>query len=343
MAHFQFGDTVSYDDKIRGWCLTVNNWTENDLELLKNCSYTYIVIGNEIAPDTKTPHLQVYLYFKNARSFPSVKKISPRAHIMRQYANSTADQNRIYCSKECLLFEDGEMPKQGKRTDIDNCRELAKTTNRIRPVILAASSIQGIRIAEKYLEYFEPVRTWEPKVEWFYGRSGSGKSYTAYQTFKPFPNETYTCMDTAQWFQGYDGHRKVIIDDMRGDFTKLHCLLRLLDENAYRVQNKGGSRQFLADHIIITSIFHPAEVFSNSPEEPLEQLIRRIDNIQEFTTVYKKPTQKKISDYDKSWSTNVETPWQTKLQEKFNAASENAMSNVEEVSDSENSLEMSLE
>ena len=41
--------------------------------------------------------------------------------------------------------------------------------------------------------------------------------------------DIYTCLDNYKFWEGYDGHDNVIIDDIRGDFCKFHQLLKLLD------------------------------------------------------------------------------------------------------------------
>jgi len=117
----------------------------------------------------------------------------------------------------------------------------------------------------------------KPYVEWYYGSTGTGKSKKAYEILG---DECYTCLSTGKWFDGYDAHENVLIDDMRKDFMKFHELLRLLDRYAMRVECKGGTRQFVAKHIIITSCYHPKEMFET--REDIQQLLRRIDIIENF-------------------------------------------------------------
>lgn len=81
--------------RARGWCLTINTYNTGDIEDLKNCEAETIVFQSEIGKNG-TQHLQCVLYFKNARSFKSIKKMFPRAHI-EQCRNLTASTN--YCSK----------------------------------------------------------------------------------------------------------------------------------------------------------------------------------------------------------------------------------------------------
>eukprot|EP00955_Chlamydomonas_euryale_P096662 365026-Chlamydomonas_euryale.AAC.1 len=51
-----------------------------------------------------------------------------------------------------------------------------------------------------------------PEVRWYWGESGSGKTRAAHEWLGP---DTYTCMDNIKWFQGYDRHECVLIDDFR--------------------------------------------------------------------------------------------------------------------------------
>ena len=63
------------------------------------------------------------------------------------------------------------------------------------------------------------------------------------------------------------------------DFCKFHELLNLLDRYPYRVECKGGSRQFTSKTIVITTPLSPEETWENRTSEDLGQLLRRIDNI----------------------------------------------------------------
>lgn len=67
----------------RNWCFTINNpdekdqiILENSLEMECNAFVWQLEEGEE-----KTEHIQGCLKFENARSFNSVKKLLPRAHI----------------------------------------------------------------------------------------------------------------------------------------------------------------------------------------------------------------------------------------------------------------------
>jgi hypothetical protein len=84
--------------------------------------------------------------------------------------------------------------------------------------------------------------------------------------------------DGTKWFQGYDAHEELVLDDFRAGNMKFNYLLKLIDRYQLRVETKGGYRQILAKTIYISSIQHPKEVY-NLPDEPIAQLLRRIDLI----------------------------------------------------------------
>lgn len=283
--------------KYQNYSFTWNNYTNDTIALLADLDCEYIVYGKEVGA-SGTPHLQGYVRFKNERSEKAVRKVFLGANIDPTISNSGSIE---YCQKgeqpheeweqqktagpnyglNADVYERGKKPAgQGKRSDLDAVRDLLKENPKMRKVVDIASSYQSVKMAEQILKYKEAPRNWECEVYWFWGSTGSGKSRTAFEICDP--DDTYVCMSTAKWFDGYDGHSDVIIDDMRKDFCKFHELLRLLDRYAYKVETKGGTRQFRAKRIFITSCFSPQVLFST--REDINQLLRRIKEIRLFGT-----------------------------------------------------------
>lgn len=86
--------------KHRAYCLTLNNYTEQDLDQwnrhfkVKGKNW---IIGKEIGEE-KTPHLQAYIQYKSPRSFDKIKSLFRKAHI--ECAKGSPKDNWIYCSKD---------------------------------------------------------------------------------------------------------------------------------------------------------------------------------------------------------------------------------------------------
>ena len=260
----------------RAWCFTVNNPV--DIEYDDSAGSRYLIVGDEVGEEG-TPHHQGYIYFDRVKSFAQMKELLPDgAHIER--AQGSPQQNKDYCSKENVLVEIGELPVQGRRTDFERVREAVEAGETIDDIIEHATSYQSIRSAEIILRYREPQRDWEPEVHWIWGVTGSGKTKFCMEEAP----EAWWSGKSLRWWDGYDAHEDVVIDDFRGDFCTFHELLRILDRYPYRVETKGGSRSLLAKRIFITCPMHPLQVY-NVPTENKLQLIRRINEITKLDLV----------------------------------------------------------
>lgn len=168
------------------------------------------------------------------------------------------------------------MPHQGSRTDLDVMRDKLRESPKMSEVVEVAQSYQAVKMAEAWLKYKEAPRQWLMRVEWYYGPTGSGKTRAAAEAMP----DAFWALETNKWWDGYDAHENVVIDDMRGDFAKFHSLLRLLDRYPFRIEVKGSTRQFRAKRVIVTSQYHPREIYST--REDIQQLLRRIHVIREY-------------------------------------------------------------
>jgi len=192
-------------------------------------------------------------------------------------------QNIAYCSKDEDYFEFGEKPAQGSRTDIKEVQEKIKNNVPINEIIFEATSYQSARHAELLMKYQPMPKAQKRNIFWYYGKSGSGKTRKA---IEESGDNYYITMNTLKWWDGYMGQKYIIVDDFRKDFCTFHELLRILDRYPYRVNVKGSTLwiQPSTEYIIITSCFHPKDVYET--REDVEQLLRRIDKIVHFTRKY---------------------------------------------------------
>lgn len=257
----------------RAYCFTINNYTDDDLAQLHQAAdeAQYVIVGKEVG-ENGTHHLQGYIYYKDAKTFTSVKKKLTRAHI--EVSKGSPEDNKRYCSKQEVYLEKGTLPKQGARTDIEKVVVDLKDGANMRCIVDKARSMQSIKMAEVWLKYHEEPRTWKPEVRWYHGSTGSGKTKAAREWLQ---DDVYTVMDSIKWWEGYDKHENVLIDDFRKDFCKFHQLLKLLDRYEYKVETKGGSRQLLAKKIAITAPYPPEDIYDT--REDVNQLVRRIDQV----------------------------------------------------------------
>lgn len=94
------GNTKPSSNRGRRWCMTINNYDEKNytrtLEYfaVKKCQY---IVAKEVG-ESGTPHLQIYVEYKNPIAFNTLKKIFPRAHISK--SRGTREHNLKYCTKE---------------------------------------------------------------------------------------------------------------------------------------------------------------------------------------------------------------------------------------------------
>lgn len=263
----------------RGWCFTTNNYDDESIERLDDVSTVsrYLIYGYEEAPSTGTPHLQGYIYFENAKTFSKIQKILPKgSHI--EVAKGNALENRNYCIKDQNFKEYGTVPDQGKRSDIEIVKEEIKSGRGMREIIEIASNYQTLKTAEMVLKYKENKRNWKPYVLWIHGESGSGKTRAAYELLADAYRKSNS---TGKWWDGYDAHENVIIDDVKDMSKEMYShLLEILDRYDCRVEVKGGSRQFLGKKIIVTSLLSPKEMYSQFNDA--KELLRRIDEIKVY-------------------------------------------------------------
>jgi len=277
--------------KFRAACFTINNYTEEDVRHLTSeaANLTYLVFQREVGNEGGTPHLQGYAYAPNPKTLAGWKRsISQRAHI--EAARGNGAQNREYCTKDETRepgtepYEYGTLPTQGARSDLAavyrrvvegaSLKELAEESP--GDVIRYYRGIQAVQ------QLHVPSRRHKTTVAWFYGPTGTGKSLEASTRFP----DAYWKMGSSKWWDGYSGEAAVIIDDYRRDLCTFAELLRLFDRYPMRVEYKGGSAQFVARNIIVTTPKSPRETWEGRTDEELGQLLRRIDEVRYFPALF---------------------------------------------------------
>lgn len=99
--------------RARRWCFTINNPQEEDRDKITGIRGTkYLIYGNEIAPETGTPHLQGYIVFNQPKAFKTLQNHVPRAHWEKAKKGHAA--NVRYCTKSNDIYEMGDRPHDEK-------------------------------------------------------------------------------------------------------------------------------------------------------------------------------------------------------------------------------------
>lgn len=272
--------------RARGFCFTINNYTEEDIVTCLACidSCVYSVIGFEEGSEKHTPHIQGYGYWKNARTIKAVSKDMPRAHI--EIARGNAEQNRTYCIKSGEFNEFGTMPKQGKRTDLEQFKDAIFDGDSKKKLIddhtgCMAKYDRFYKTCRNIVLEEEAKKMIPPEVTVIIGDAGAGKTRMVYDNHNIddiYKIDMGDGSDGSLWWDGYDGQDIILIDDFNNDI-KLGYMLRLLDRYPMRLQVKGGITYRCATKIYITTNLEINQWYPNCQSRHGEAIRRRIHNI----------------------------------------------------------------
>lgn len=216
-------------------------------------------------------------------------------------AKGTSPQNEHYCSKpvaecHCVHCKDAPPPLEGPyrygvcpqasgdRTDLVILRDAVKSGKRKRELIeddaLLPTYAKHMKLAHMAQSLYPPPPK-AKKVVLLYGPSGCGKTRLVYETHTL--EDLYAKpVDDKFWFDGYDQHPTVLLDDFAGRVSKLSLvnLLRLLDRYPIQLPFKGGYVWFSPDTIYLTSNIHPRNWYEWVGREPqYPALSRRITEV----------------------------------------------------------------
>lgn len=294
---------VDLGKKSRRWAFTINNYTKDDIKIVKSLDADYCIYGYEVG-DNGTPHIQGYCQYKStSRRLGEMKKRLPRAHL--EVALGSPEQNIEYCKgyhggklkaeEENEYHEKGDPPAQGKRSDLESVKDDLKTKPMCEVVDNHFNTfLKYGRMMKEYRLIMQKHRTEPPIVEWVYGPTGIGKSRYAYTK-----SDSVYIKDQTPWWDLYDQEDVIVIDDFDGKWP-FRDLLRLLDRYPYQGQIKGGYVKINSKYIIITCDRTMEDVYDGIlSEHEMSQLKRRISIVKQIKGVEKdsvKPDVKKVKE-----------------------------------------------
>lgn len=247
----------------RNFTFTHNNYDNTELEDQLECKY--IIYGKEVA-STGTPHLQGFVSFETLKSLNQVIKLLPGCHVEIAIAPESAIE---YCKKDGDFTERGmfatskQKGKKGAEKEKlrwDEARQLAKE-----------GRFEEIQ-TELYMRYRSTIhaiyRENRPKPEiidgemeheWIHGEAGCGKSSTARKE-----NPGAYIKDLTKWWDHYEDEEVAIIDDVDKYDVKFARMLKLwCDRFPFQAEMKGGTKLIRPRKIVITSQYHPDEIWED--------------------------------------------------------------------------------
>ena len=267
----------------RNWCLTLNNFTPEEEEILKEPKeWIKFVVYQVEKGESGTVHLQGYIETNGGVRMSKMKRMLERGH-WEQRLGSRA-QALTYCSKEdsrvrgpyLIGLSQEELTsflnKTPKSTDLNLIKDKIKNGASELDVADAhfGSWVRYYKAFERYRCLNTKKRTTIDKVIIIVGPTGTGKSRFC---MEQYPNAYWK--QRSNWWCGYSGESTIIIDEFYG-WLPFDVLLRLCDRYPLLLETKGGQCQCVATTIVITSNHHPGTWYKNSY---VESLYRRFTNI----------------------------------------------------------------
>ncbi|AXR86430.1 replicase [Bamboo rat circovirus] len=281
MAQAQVEARALKGKSCRRWCFTINNYTAAEEEAVKSLApeAKYLICGREKG-ENGTPHLQGFVNLKKTSRMAGLKqKLGGRGHF--EPARGDDCSNKDYCSKGGdILIESGEPQSKGKRNDLHSaidCLREGKSLKRVAAEHPEAFVKYHRGLSQLLLMHPDMAtpRNFKTEVFVYCGSPGCGKSRLVMERAP----EAYW-KPRGKWWDGYDGHADVVLDDFYG-WLPFDEMLRICDRYPLRVETKGGTVNFIAKRLFITSNQLPHEWYREDIGNK-DALYRRITELYQW-------------------------------------------------------------
>lgn len=296
------------DTKSRKYQLTFNNPSEHAdthesiNNRMKELSYLYYCLCDEIGEKEKTPHTHLYFVCKNAVHFTKVKKLFPTAHI--ESAKGSSSDNRDYIRKEGKYeksakketnipetFEEyGEMP-------LDKSEKNATVSSQVLQMI--KDGCANTEIIDKFPSYFSKIshldkmrqeyldekfgnERREVEVVYIYGNTGTGKTRHVLDMY----GYRNVCKITnySHPFDNYKNQDVILFDEFR-DSIPISDMLQYLDCYPCLLPARYADKVACFTKVYIVSnipLEKQYEYTQKTEAETWNAFIRRINRIYKF-------------------------------------------------------------
>ncbi len=251
----------------RNVCFTLNNPV--DMVMFDDEEMEYLVYQEEIS-ESGTYHLQGYCEFKNRPRQNKAKALLGGNEVHLEPRRGTQKQAIDYCKKDDSRvahtepYEEGTPRTQGKRMDLEGFKNEVMEGARLRDLL---DDHWGV--IARYPKFYQtlmalnrPIRPDDANIHvtLHYGDTGLGKTRAVMDEFGANPEFYRTPLTNGtMWFDGFDGHKIVLLDDFGGSTShvSLCFVLRLLDRYPVVVPSKGGHTWWLPDAVHVTTNLLP--------------------------------------------------------------------------------------
>lgn len=282
----------------RSFCFTYNNPThtyEEFRDALMALPFVRYFVYQRERGESGTEHYQGYIEFSKTVTWTGLRAIAPMHVELRRGSRSQA---RDYCMTDDKAGEQLAEPLEwgrwelapGRRSDLAEAAQAVLDGTSLAEIAREhpATFVRNYR-GLGVLALFRPNDTRTPPcVTLLWGPSGCGKSGLVHQTQDP--DVLYCKPGDDKWWDGYDRHQRVLLDDFAGAASKISLTLCLtwLDRYPVRVPVKGGYARLVAEHIYITSNIHPKKWYDYSNRQTqYKALARRIHQVISFVGEYR--------------------------------------------------------
>lgn len=279
--------------RYRNCVFTINNPT--GLPQFDEDKMEYLVYSEEMGAEEHNYHLQGYMELKLQTRIVAVQQLlcDTKCHLEPRFG--TQAQAIDYCKKKDETYLDGPYEygtprKQGKRVELIDYKEAIQGGKRERHMYdeeFIHTSVKYPKLYPKIDSFIRPERDTPPEVILLIGETGLGK--TRYVTDKWLKDEELWITPLSNgtiWFDTYDHHKVVLLDDFAGSAShmSLTAVLRLLDRLAIQIPTKGGHCWWHPDIIYVSTNIHPNEWYNwKSRTMQYDALARRFTKVLVFT------------------------------------------------------------
>lgn len=231
---------------------------------------TYLIIGSEICPSTNRPHLQFYFESDYKKRVMTMRKI---LGCWCYVARGDAQENNVYCRKDNDHIEFGQRRRIKGKDKSDRYQHMIELASQSKfEEIIDLYPQHAVNRGLRNLREITTIKNEQTSFRysmmclWIYSKKpGTGKSRFAYEKFP----QAYWKLDN-KWFENYLGQDVIVWDELRKSHEhSLDKLLRWSDGYPCRAEVKNGSVMLNHTKFIVTSNFHPYEIWGEEEAKPV--------------------------------------------------------------------------